>query len=438
MTRKVFMSVLGTSLYKGCTYFLNDKSNAVKTRFVQDASIRLLCKEEKGWGEGDQIIIFTTDNAFKLNYSKDISKRYDRELDKDVSYVGLEKVLEDITLKIPYKNQPIKDGNSEEEIWEIFETIYAELHEEDEIYFDITHSFRYLPMLLMNLLSYAELLKKTKIKSITYGNYEVSRDNGGYAPIMDLLPLVLLKDWSIAVNNFERFGEVGLISSLCQDSLRPILKEAKGKDIVAKSVNSFSKDLPKFVKNIQTCRGKEIISGELAKSLMNRIENIEETSLPPFNPIFSRLKLQLNRYANSNNVRNGLAAVGWCVQNGLIQQGFTLLQETVISLICESEDVDFTIEKYRNIVSQAFKIKFCKIDETAWKGECSEDKNKDLTHKLLNNYQLNLLVKEYNTLTQLRNDINHAGMLNGSGKAENFGKNLEDLYCSITGKLINL
>lgn len=430
------MSVLGTSLYEECKYFLkDDRANYVETRFVQEASIRLLCKE---WNDKDQIVIFTTEKAFKDNYSKMITERVDMKAKEKIPYSGLEKVLEGLTLKIPFKSQAIKEGNSEKEIWSIFETMYAELKENDEIYFDITHSFRYLPMLLLILLSYSELLKKTKIKTVTYGNYEAAKKNDGFAPIMDLLPLVLLKDWSLAVNNFETFGEVGMISTLCRESLRPVLRKAQGKDAVAKAIDSFSKDLPKFVKNIQTCRGKEIIGGELPKSLMRRIENIQETSLSPLNPIFSRLKLVIKRYSDTNNVKNGLAAVDWCIQNGLLQQGFTLLQETIISMVCDSEELDFTDRENREIVSQAFTIKMKGLTELEWEGECRKEENKSAMFKLLNNDLLCICVKEFYGLTQQRNDINHAGMLNSSSSAEKFETNLKDLYCKILTKTINL
>lgn len=434
MGRKVFMSVLGTSLYNECSYYLKDKANSVKSRFVQEATIKMLCSD---WKKEDQIIIFTTSQSFVDNYKADIEKRFDRNTNQQVPYIGLQKLLDDLDLLTPIKNVQIKDGNSETEIWNIFETIYGELEEDDEIFFDITHSFRYLPMLLMILFNYSEFLKRTKIKSITYGNYEISKQFDNYAPVMDLMPLILLKDWSNAVNNFEHFGEVKQISNLCQESLRPILKEAKGTDAIAKSINSFSKDLPKFVKNIQTCRGNEIIGGSLAKSLMERIENIQETTLAPFNPIFTRLKIQVNKFSNPKNIKNGLAAVDWCIQNGLIQQGLTLLQETLISLVCESENLDFTVEEFRNIVSNAFNIKEKCLPESEWIGDCTKTVgNKKITHKVLENNVLNLLAKEYKTLTSLRNDINHAGMKKDSAGFDKFEKQLCELYCKIQNKII--
>jgi len=436
MARKVFMSVLGTSLYDECNYYQNEKENFVCSRFIQEATISLFCND---WTKIDSIIIFTTNQSFSDNYNADINKRFDRRTNSEIDYVGLERILTKLDLKVPFKNVLIKDGNSETEIWEIFETIYSELKEDDEIYFDITHSFRYLPMLLMILLNYSEFLKKTKIKSITYGNFEVSKAQNNFAPIMDLMPLVLLKDWSVAVNNFESFGDVSLISSLCQQSLKPILREAKGADKISTAINSFSKDLPKFVSNLKNCRGPEIISGTLAIDLQKKIENIANTSLAPFNPIFSRLKTQIRRFSSENNVKNGFTAVDWCIHNGLFQQGFTMLQDTIISMVCESEQLDLRNKTFRNIVSSTFNIRYKKTPQNEWTGDCIMlPENIVLTQKLHQNIIVESLLNEFNSLTELRNDINHFGMRSNSAKTESFEKNLKELYCTILAKTCNL
>jgi len=435
MARKVFMSVLGTGFYDECSYYLSDPVKSFKTRYVQEAAVRFMCSD---WNKEDSIIIFTTNNAFDINYSKEVVTRKNRNGENE-AYPGLESILKNLELKTPFKNVHIEDGNTVDEIWSIFDSIYGELNEDDEIYFDITHSFRYLPLLLLILLNYSEFLKKTKIKSITYGNFEVSKSNNGLAPIMDLMPLIILKDWALAVNNFERFGDVKMISELCQTSLKPILSNSKGKDLTALSINNFSKDLPKFIKSIQTCRGNEIIKGETACSLFNRVENIQKTSLAAFNPIFSRLKASIQRFNSSGNIQNGFAAVDWCINNGLIQQGLTLLQETIISLVCESENLEYSVEINRNIVSSSFNIKKFKRPENEWSGLCKKSgENISLTYKLLDNYLIILLVDEFNGLTTQRNDINHAGMKEGSASADSFEKNLKEMFCQVTGKIVNL
>lgn len=434
MARKVFMSVLGTTLYEKCKYYTDIKENAIESFFVQEATIRLLCQD---WKDSDEIIIFTTNQAFELNYKSSITERFNQKTNSSIQYFGLEKILNELDLKIPFRNVPIKDGNSEAEIWDIFESIYNELKVDDEIYFDITHSFRYLPMLLMILLSYSEFLKKTKVISITYGNYELSKQNGGFAPIMDLMPLVLLNDWSLAASNFEQFGDVNLISELCQQSLKPILRVAKGSDEVATAVNAFSKDLPGFIATLKTCRGVEIISGEKAIKLEKRIAMVEETSLVPFNPIFSRIKSQINRFASNHNIKNGFIAVDWCLNNGLIQQGLTMLQETIISIVCESEELDIVQEKNRTIISSVFTIIEKSIPENKWEGECAKNENIALSRKLCNNNLLRSLLRDYVNLSTARNDINHFGMRNNPSKPDRFEINLKEIYCSVLAKTAN-
>ena len=60
----------------------------------------------------------------------------------------------------------IPEGKSTEEMWELFEVIYSQLQEGDELYLDITNSFRYLPMLLVVLVNYAKMLKNVTVKAI--------------------------------------------------------------------------------------------------------------------------------------------------------------------------------------------------------------------------------------------------------------------------------
>ena len=54
----------------------------------------------------------------------------------------------------------IPDGLKQNEIWEIFDKIVENIDAGDEIYFDMTHSFRFLPMLAITVLNYSRVIKK--------------------------------------------------------------------------------------------------------------------------------------------------------------------------------------------------------------------------------------------------------------------------------------
>ena len=211
----------------------------------------------------------------------------------------------------------------------------------------------------------------------------------------------------------------------------------RGNDEVATAVNAFSRDLPGFIATIKTCRGVEIISGEKAIKLEKRIAKVEETSLAPFNPIFSRIKSQIKQFALSNNIKNGFIAVDWCIKNGSVQQGLTILQESIISLVCESEKLEIINETNRMIVGSAFKILEKKYPETSWEGECAKKENIALTRRLCKNTIVKTLFPEFAALTNSRNDINHCGMRDSPSKANKFEKNLKELYFSVLTKTAN-
>lgn len=90
---------------------------------------------------------------------------------------------------------------------EIVLSIIKDLKPRDEIVVDITHSFRSLPLIIMNLLFYLRTVNNPKvtISHIYYGMLEVSRDLG-YAPIIDLKQVLDVTDWTIGAYAFREFG----------------------------------------------------------------------------------------------------------------------------------------------------------------------------------------------------------------------------------------
>lgn len=139
-------------------------------------------------------------------------------------------------------------------MWNVFGRIYDKLENNDLLYFDLTHAFRYLPMLVLVLGQYARHLKKVTIKSVTYGNYEARGGNSDVAPIADLMPLVTLLDYTQAAANF---GEYGRVSKL--------LFSFKGADF-----DNLAKQLKRFEQDVATCRGRELMNGKTVASAKNR------------------------------------------------------------------------------------------------------------------------------------------------------------------------
>lgn len=413
MARKVFLSILGNGFYHECNYYWQTRNQFSKQRFIQKACVDLLFND---WNENNEIILFLTDAAHKSNWNKCIHKRINKEgIEQD--YQGLENLLPRA------KTQPIPDGKTTEEIWQIFDTIYGSLQENDEVYLDITHSFRYLPMLLLVLLNYAKYLKNISLKRISYGNYE-ARDADNFAPIMDLTAFSELQDWSLAASDFVNFGQVTKIAELTDKRIAPVLKNKGNNEESARFLKGIKKELINFATDIQTCRGQNIISNASVVKVHQYLDKLKNEIIKPLNPILDKLKDRIKDF-KTNNILNGLAAVEWCIDNGLIQQGITILEETAINYTASKLNVDMHNREIREVISSGFNILSRKIEEKNWDEKCK--KNKDIIVQMSLDSTITQLKSCFEKLRTDRNDINHCGMLEKPQpkKGEKFQTNLK-------------
>jgi CRISPR-associated Csx2 family protein len=412
MSRKVFISILGASFYGSCRY-ASGSFTSNETRFVQEATLEYI--GAKNWTTQDTALIFLTKKARADNWNKSITERKNNKTLSNEPYTGLEQLLEDMKLPFVYKGIDIVDGKDEVEIWKIFSTIYEELEEGDTLYFDLTHSFRYLPMLLLVLGNYAKFLKKIKIVSISYGNYEAREDN--VAPFVDLLPLVVLQEWTSAANEFINFGNVERLKQLTDKNVTPILKETQGEDQTAQNLKKLAKILSELSENIKTNRGKKIIAG------IEKFETQQQDIIVPLNPLLAKIEEDI-KYFNQTDVKNMLAAVKWCIDKNLIQEGFTLLQEGIITLFLKDKYED---EKKRNFVSGYLnQYKRGNFESTRF-GLLITDII-ELEKSLSGNIQIAEWAKIFSQISDIRNDINHAGIRQNPMNAADFKTKLESLY----------
>lgn len=112
----------------------------------------------------------------------------------------------------------VKYGINSEEIKENSEIILgleASLNKGDELFVDISHSFRSLPLFIMNLLIYLRdvSLKKITISGIFYGMQEASHQFG-YTPVVNLNEVLNVNSWISGAYSFMEFGNAYKIASL--------------------------------------------------------------------------------------------------------------------------------------------------------------------------------------------------------------------------------
>ncbi|HDQ13641.1 MAG TPA: TIGR02221 family CRISPR-associated protein, partial [Sediminispirochaeta sp.] len=430
----LFLSFLGTSEYLPCNYVYKEKK-AKDVQFVQEGLLSILLDKFSS-GKENRVVIFLTDAAREKNWET----RNDDE--------GLYQRLLKIERNLKIEAVRIPEGNSEKGIWEIFKIVFDQIHDEDGIYLDVTHGFRSLPMLAMVLLNYARFLKGIKVKGIYYGAFE---SLGAYqvvknlnleernVPIFDLTPFHTLQRWSGAVENFEVFGDTQTISSLLFSKLNQIIKSTDKPDKKAFDEKDFAKGFGKVGNLYSTVRGKQLYKGDEHNRLKQQIEKVSQQKLYnyPLSPLLNRVQEQLSPY-KMNSLRNCFLGVGWCLEHGYIQQGITLLQETIISAILDDIGEDWSdesntkvkiIEK-RRLALSGFIKRWNKdgviLGEEREAEYFSVDAN-TLKEKLQMSAVFEHMAPIYEGLRDHRNNINHAGYLLDI-KAGDFSNRLRKAY----------
>jgi len=419
---KVFLSFLGTNRYLPCHYYLNNNEYAENVNFVQEAMVKIFYKK---YEKLDKVIIFLTKKARQINWEPETKEP------------GLKGCLKDLNLPFKLIDVEIPEGKSSEEIWKIFEIVYNSLQDEDNVILDITHGFRSLPMLGIVLLNYARFLKRIKVLGIYYGAFEVlgTKDeieklpiNERNAPIFDLTNFEKLQRWSIAAENFVDYGRTDKIYELVKEKIDPILKDTKGQDEIAQRERDIINNLKNVSNNLYTVRGKLTYEGNSFIELKNIIRNIDtnENISNPLKPLKEKILSKVLPFS-TNDVLNGFRGVKWCIDHDLIQQGITLLQETIITYILEKSKLDWQVLNNRVAVSDAIKsINIDKIDDGF--NVANEEIVQVLIQTIRKDETLFRLSKLFEKLRDYRNDINHGGYLKNARKPDKFKNKLLNIF----------
>ncbi len=423
MARKVFISFLGTGLYKDCKYARgNFISNDV--RFIQEVTLDYIGARD--WTSNDAIYILLTSAAREKNWENDGQKKCGTQ--ETIKQIGLGERLKAMQLSAKVNDISVTDGNDEMKIMSLFMTMYDLLEVDDELYLDITHAFRYLPMLMVVLGNYAKFLKNVTIKSITYGNWEGRDQATDIAPIEDLTIYSTLLDWTAATADFLTSGSAKRLQQLGESNLkpilRPILKELRGSDKATSALNSFTSKLDDVVNDFKLCRGIPITQGRTIRLLRDNIkEAIDSTVNTPLKPIIELIGNEFDPYGK-DDILNGMRAARWCLDRGMYQQAATMMQETIVSIVCNEAAIDIDNESQRQLVNMAFKFAKESTPESDWK--CVDEDNLSTVRTLLDNkYIKNPDLQDiFSFLADVRNSINHFGMRQNKESADKLVNNI--------------
>jgi len=246
---------------------------------------------------------------------------------------------------IPIKNIP--ERNSPDDIWTIFNKVNQCLSEGDRVIFDITHSFRSVPIVALLAVSYFRVVRNITIEGLLYGAFEAKENN--IAPTFDLLPVVRLFDWLTATDQFLKTGN--------GQDLAALLQEAGG------HTQALGDRILKISQGLQLLRPMDVMTA--AAALPEDIERAKPdlaAVVPPFELLLNRVMEEYGKFslADPQDYQvNGKAAlqkqlfeIEWYAQKGLDVQAISLAREWLPSLLCHHFDLDpMDKEKREEMVS---------------------------------------------------------------------------------------
>ena len=213
----------------------------------------------------------------------------------------------------------INYGINQKELWhnfDLFMEITDYIEQGDEIYLDITHSFRSIPLFMYLLLDFIKSLnqKKIKITGVFYGMLELTHEKN-YAPVIDLKTLLDISDWIKGTNEFLNYGKGYLIGDLINDSdLEEKFKEVSD----AIGINYL-----KTLKN-------SIIQ------LNSYIEDKNNEKIPVFKHIKPYILDFIDRFKEQHtHSRFQFELAKWSLENKNYANVFLCLQESMITKIAE-------------------------------------------------------------------------------------------------------
>lgn len=234
----------------------------------------------------------------------------------------------------------IPDGHSVDDLWEIFACMTEHLREGDEVLFDITHSFRTLPLLAFLAASYLRVARNVQLRGVYYGAYEAREPRSepslptDQAPVFDLTPFVSLLEWTAATDLFLKTGSARDLAVLLPEGPAPARELAQGLDRIAHGLH--------LLRPTEVMRESAMLPERLRAA-----SAIVAEQAPPFAGLLHRLEAGYGAFGVAEPLaqpREALQAqlrmIRWYRDRGQIVHALSLAREWLPSLLCHHFGLD--------------------------------------------------------------------------------------------------
>ncbi|MBD3306139.1 hypothetical protein GF339_07110, partial [candidate division KSB3 bacterium] len=241
----------------------------------------------------------------------------------------------------------------------------------------------------------------------------------------------------VGIDRFLTTGDASVISNLTTENIRPILKETEGQDSHAQHLRKMAQTIFEFAQNSATCRGKELPKAALAVQ-----ENIEQAIhssdhlVKPLKPLLEKMQARFQGYQHHQDLLNIFHVIKWCREHNLIQQGLTLLEESLITHLCHKVGFNADNLQQRHAISGAISFIAQKSPDGMSGGKEKDSlRAEDVIEIITPHIPSREFVKTFERLRSARNDINHGGYSANYKKAKDFQKTFDKVLTEFEKQL---
>jgi hypothetical protein len=393
------ISFLGFNPEKGydkTIYISPNASEECETEFFQEAIVKFY---------QPKVLYVLLTNKAETGIPKDRTES---------NWDALKKRLADKVELKPIKNVP--ESSSPEELWKIFTLLTEHLQEDDQVLFDITYGFRFLPIVALIAVSYLRVVRNVKINGLIYGARDAQNKAANQTPIFDLLPIVSLLEWTTATDQFLKTGNGQALAGLLHNG--------------DYATEELANNIDKIAQGLQLLRPTDVMqeAALLPERITAASSSISE-SLPPFRTLLKRVENDYGKFGLKNpteytispqsSLIRQLRMVEWYVEKGQIVQALSIAREWLPSLLCYHFNIDPQIERPNRSEMElllnggtgqkdAQGNRYISPYLEQYKASIPQDKRTQLSNLWSNTYRL----------ANLRNDVLHAGFRKNPQSAE--------------------
>ena len=406
------ISFVGTSKYIETIYKDDDKKSS-PSKFVQ----RALCEFLKP----SQLLLLVTQEAKSMHLA---------DLLDEIKPTGVEVSPIDIP-----------SGRNESELWEIFSRLTDILEEGDRVIFDITHSFRSIPMLVLLAASYLRVAKQVHIDGVYYGAFD-SKEESGETPIFNLTPFLELLNWTSATDQFLHTGDARGLARLLKGKHAAVWKQRTGQpdEELPKKLQSLAARLEEVSLALALGQPRNSLprAAHIQRVLIE-VESETEQWAQPFDILLDRIRkdylsISLEKDAPLiEHLRTHRRLIHWYLERQQTMQAVSLAREWVVSLFCWRLKEEEWLERRtrENVERKLGELKG--LHENS-RGE-GEGSNRESRIVLALLSELDLPDQSdfqdisacWSRISELRNQIDHCGMQKDSNDADSLMRNTEKL-----------